>query len=126
MSTQLNQISSIKLFRFTTGEGLEYMLNKTVARHIQVPLGLAWALTIHKSQSQTLNKVIVDLHKCLQIARSKEGLEICHFNSSKVFINKALYDWYLQTFKSRHINGSQFKHASPYNSTSIIMPMAGV
>lgn len=74
-----------------------------------MPLGLAWALTIHKSQSQTLDKVIVDLHRCfadgqssdvthqshvnmqigqayvaLSRARSKEGLEIRHFNPSKV------------------------------------------
>jgi ATP-dependent DNA helicase PIF1 len=51
----------------------------------QMPLLAAWAITIHKSQGMTLNKVIVDLHSsfekemvyvALSRARSLEGLKV--------------------------------------------------
>ncbi|KAG1724233.1 uncharacterized protein EDB91DRAFT_1062930, partial [Suillus paluster] len=58
-----------------------------------IPLCLAWALTVHKSQSQSLNKVIMDLDKAfmngmyiyvtLSWTKSKEGLEIRHFKEAR-------------------------------------------
>jgi ATP-dependent DNA helicase PIF1 len=59
----------------------------------QVPLRLAWAITIHKSQGMTLPYVRVDLNGCfatgqayvaLSRAKSSEGLQIINFASGAV------------------------------------------
>jgi ATP-dependent DNA helicase PIF1 len=63
-----------------------------VARH-QVPLILAWALSIHKSQGQTIQRVKVDLGRvfekgqsyvALSRAATMEGLQVLRFDPKKV------------------------------------------
>ena len=60
---------------------------------MQVPLKLAWALTVHKSQGATLDKVKVDLNGCfspgqcyvaLSRAKSTSGLQITGFTKDAV------------------------------------------
>ena len=46
-----------ELFNNNTGEIYE----RCVAKFAQIPLRLAWALTIHKSQGQTFNSIVLDL-----------------------------------------------------------------
>jgi ATP-dependent DNA helicase PIF1 len=62
-------------------------------RRMQVPLKLAWALTVHKSQGATLDKVKVDLNGCfspgqcyvaLSRAKSTAGLQITGFTDDTV------------------------------------------
>jgi ATP-dependent DNA helicase PIF1 len=64
----------------------------------QLPLKLAWALTIHKAQGATLDLVVVDLEGCfengqayvaLSRARSEEGLQVLNF-APRVVIASAL------------------------------------
>lgn len=69
----------------------------------QVPLLLAWALSIHKAQGQTLAHVKVDLNKvfeagqvyvALSRAVSKENLQIVNFDPSKIRVNKSVKTFY--------------------------------
>jgi ATP-dependent DNA helicase PIF1 len=62
-------------------------------RRMQVPLKLAWALTVHKSQGATLDKVKIDLNGCfspgqcyvaLSRAKSTSGLQITGFTKNTV------------------------------------------
>ena len=62
-------------------------------RRVQVPLKLAWALTVHKCQGDTLDRVRVDLTGCfspgqcyvaLSRAKSTAGLQITGFTDEVV------------------------------------------
>jgi len=81
------------------------------ASRTQYPLILAWAMSIHKSQGQTLNRVKVDLAKvfekgqayvALSRATSLDGLQVLNFNPSKVFVHERVKEWSakLETFSS--------------------------
>ncbi|KAL1740872.1 DNA repair and recombination protein pif1 [Schizophyllum fasciatum] len=88
-----------------TVEGV--MGNIEVSR-MQVPLILAWALSVHKSQGQTLQRVKVDLGRTFEKgqginelsayvavsrATSMEGLEIVNFQPSKVQAHPRVQAW---------------------------------
>ncbi|KAK9367319.1 PIF1-like helicase-domain-containing protein [Lipomyces kononenkoae] len=84
------------------------------AQRSQVPLILAWALSIHKAQGQTIERVKVDLGRvfekgqayvALSRATSKDGLQVLHFNATKVRVHEKVTKFYLslKTFnQSRH------------------------
>lgn len=70
---------------------------------IQFPLILAWSLSIHKSQGQTLSKVVVDMKKifengqayvALSRAVSRAGLQVLNFNRSKVASHRKVIEFY--------------------------------
>lgn len=79
-STPLNSPGEeLPLVRFTLEEGktrdvvigreewsVEMPNGTLLGARIQIPLGLAWSLSIHKSQGQTLSKVRVDLGKVFE------------------------------------------------------------
>lgn len=69
----------------------------------QVPLILAWALSIHKAQGQTLERVKVDLGKifergqayvALSRATCQEGLQILRFDPKKVMAHEKVRSFY--------------------------------
>ena len=73
------------------------------ASRTQVPLILAWALSIHKAQGQTLERVKVDLGKifekgqayvALSRATCQEGLQILRFDYRKVMAHDKVRSFY--------------------------------
>lgn len=74
-----------------------------IASRNQVPLMLAWALSIHKSQGQTLPKAKVDLSRsfengqayvALSRAVSRDGLQVLNFSKEKVTTNAKVKEFY--------------------------------
>ena len=87
----------ISKFNYNTGE-LEIL-----AVMKQIPLLLSWAITIHKSQGMTLDKVECDLkssfadgqvYVALSRVRDLGGLYIKSFDINKVKTNKKIIDFY--------------------------------
>lgn len=73
------------------------------ASRSQIPLILAWALSIHKAQGQTLERVKVDLGKifekgqayvALSRATCQEGLQILRFDPRKVMAHDRVRTFY--------------------------------
>ena len=69
----------------------------------QIPLILAWALSIHKAQGQTLERVKVDLGRvfekgqayvALSRATSQEGLQVMRFDARKVMVHQRVVSFY--------------------------------
>lgn len=75
----------------------------------QLPLILAWALSIHKAQGQTLARVKVDLGKvfekgqayvALSRAVTQEGLQVMRFNKQKVMAHPRVVTFYQQLYSA--------------------------
>ena len=69
----------------------------------QIPLILAWALSIHKAQGQTLERVRVDLGRvfekgqayvALSRATSMQGLQVMRFDARKVMAHEKVRSFY--------------------------------
>jgi ATP-dependent DNA helicase PIF1 len=81
---------------------------KQAARR-QVPLILAWALSIHKAQGQTLERVKVDLGKvfekgqayvALSRATTKQGLQVLNFQKGKVMAHPRVVEFYNKLYSA--------------------------
>lgn len=82
---------------------VELPTGEVQAQRKQIPLILAWALSIHKAQGQTLERVKVDLGKAfekgqayvaLSRAVSKAGLQVSRFEKSKVMAHPRVIAFY--------------------------------
>ena len=82
---------------------IEQPSGEVLAQRSQVPLILAWALSIHKAQGQTLEKVKVDLRRvfekgqayvALSRATTQAGLQVMGFNPAKVQAHERVRRFY--------------------------------
>jgi ATP-dependent DNA helicase PIF1 len=69
---------------------------------LQIPLRLAWAVSIHKSQSCTLDRVVIDLGNCfedgqayvaLSRAKSLDGVFLTDFDPASIKVNADVVDF---------------------------------
>jgi ATP-dependent DNA helicase PIF1 len=77
----------------------------------QLPLILAWALSIHKAQGQTLERVKVDLGRvfekgqayvALSRATTQQGLQVLRFQKDKVMAHPRVVGFYNKLYSAEH------------------------
>ena len=82
---------------------IELPTGEVQASRNQIPLILAWALSIHKAQGQTLERVKVDLGKifekgqayvALSRATCQQGLQVLNFDAKKVNAHERVRKFY--------------------------------
>jgi len=80
------------------------------ASRTQVPLILAWALSIHKSQGQTLQRVRVNLGKifakgqayvALSRATTMDTLQVLNFDAARVVAHPRVLAWHEENLEKR-------------------------
>ncbi|KAK7192557.1 DNA repair and recombination protein pif1 [Paraphaeosphaeria sporulosa] len=84
----------------------------------QIPLILAWALSIHKAQGQTLERVRVDLGRvfekgqayvALSRATNMAGLQVMRFDASKVMAHEKVRAFYSSLSTAEHVESKAKK-----------------
>jgi len=94
--------------KHTMNEQLE-IDTQNVGKFTQYPLRLAWAMTIHKSQGKTFDRVIIDMGKgafefgqtyvALSRCRTLEGIVLRRpLKPQDIFVDERIVDFYQQHF----------------------------
>jgi len=95
---------------------IELPSGEVQASRSQIPLILAWALSIHKAQGQTLERVKVDLGRvfekgqayvALSRATSMNGLQVLRFDPSKVNAHERVRNFYAGLVRAEAIKKDQ-------------------
>lgn len=95
------------LFRFDVNEKTKRIVSESVGKFTQIPLMLAWALTIHKSQGKTFDRAIIDVGRAfaagqvyvaLSRLRTLDGMML--FQPLKK--NHVRVDWRVVKFMTGH------------------------
>lgn len=111
-----SKLQKLPLVRFKTSDmatrtvlvepeewAIEDEKNVKLVTRVQIPLMLAWSLSIHKSQGQTLPRVKVDLKRvfekgqayvALSRAVSREGLQVVNFDRNRVSAHREVIEFY--------------------------------
>ncbi|KAM9919655.1 hypothetical protein OXX59_007781 [Metschnikowia pulcherrima] len=94
---------------------------EVLVSRVQFPLMLAWALSIHKSQGQTLQKVRVDLSRifengqayvALSRAVSREGLQVLNFRDDRVRTHPIVESFYASLSSADEIPHDETERSS--------------
>ncbi len=101
----------------------ENQQGEITAKRMQVPLILAWALSIHKAQGQTLSRVKVDLGKvfergqayvALSRATNQAGLQVMRFDQRKVMVHPKVIQFYGKLASADSIASKASKKIAQY------------
>jgi ATP-dependent DNA helicase PIF1 len=99
------------------------------AQRRQIPLILAWALSIHKAQGQTLENVVVDLRRvfengqayvALSRATTQDGLQVKNFNKKAVMAHPRVGEFY----RSLYSVNTALKHPKVHPPAPVVDGMA--
>ena len=83
-------------------EFLEHRTQKKLVYKSQLPLILAWALSVHKSQGQTYSYVKINLEKTFEVGQAyvalsrvtdRKGLQVIGWHSSKIKANPQVVEY---------------------------------
>ncbi|OJD27782.1 hypothetical protein ACJ73_00830 [Blastomyces percursus] len=97
------------------------------AQRTQIPLILAWALSIHKAQGQTLQRVKVDLGRvfergqayvALSRATSKDGLQVANFDPRRVMVHPKVLEFYSNLSSIHNIKDATGANANAHANSS--------
>ncbi|OIV92244.1 hypothetical protein TanjilG_00262 [Lupinus angustifolius] len=106
------KFDSGKVLKIKPAEWHVMVGNKIVATRKQIPLILAWALSIHKCQGMTLDKAYINLSRAfgcgmvytsLSRVRSMDGLHLSGFTPSKILADHKVSEFY-RNFALQHNN----------------------
>lgn len=104
-----NKESTLMLVRreeFSVDQGRNFRSNSSMPESLvrdQVPLVLAWAMSIHKSQGQSIDRLRVDLRRtfekgqiyvALSRATNKEQLEVYNFDHQRIIVSQEVQNFY--------------------------------
>lgn len=104
------------------------------ASRLQIPLILAWALSIHKAQGQTLERVKVDLGKvfekgqayvALSRATCQEGLQVSRFDPNKVMAHEKVRRFYASLYSAMDAGAGAWSTSASANMTGVGLATTG-
>ena len=106
---QLDLPLNLSLENVTVKQILDKIETETIGTFTQFPLKLAWAITIHKSQGKTFDKVIIDMGRgafehgqtyvALSRCRSLNGIILKQkLTSRDIMIDERVVEFYEQNF----------------------------
>ncbi len=117
-------IVKTKQGRKITAEPMDWMIEDNgvaIARISQIPLRLAWAMTVHKSQGMSLDAAFVDLRSAfvegqgyvaLSRVRTLDGLFLAGYNEQALTVHPTVLAYDEQFRKSSDSLASEFKALS--------------
>jgi len=110
--------------------------DSVMASRIQIPLMLAWAISIHKSQGMTIPKLEVDLNRIFEygqgyVALSRatclSGLTVHHFEPHRIKAHPLVKDFYSKLKKERNndsdiinLTEDDIHNSGPFNSDGLV------